>query len=405
MSRAFHDAWNGLIEKAIIWDGMEYDDIDEVLPMITDHYDAFVHDKKANPLPKLPFQGGPRTPGGRRVGVPWTQMYREGTSNALTSLPGFQGQDEMMPTFMNWIGGKTSLMPQLRTLAQDVRRDTVPAELFGGSGSFLMGFGAGKGAIYNDINPDLTNIMEQTRAGLGNVSMPTNRDELQEMVDTINYLRRIRDVEGTPLTQDENQFLAELMIGANNTQRDGMFAFKPWDQEPQGWYTDGLYGGVSFRESTKPPNHPNFRVMPGMVGRLDISPWSNAMKDIEIYNEDFRDAFEFLTPQHLAYWDPPYMSRKVEYGGDVKQDWGMQYDDDQRDVVDLMGEHMGPSIYSNYLFPRDSKTPYYDLISDLLDVEADIYPWMRKPKANALPQIEVIATRNMPDTTKRRFLA
>ena len=99
------------------------------------------------------------------------------------------------------------------------------------------------------------------------------------------------------------------------------------------------------------------------------------------------------------------MSRKVEYGGDPKQDWGYQYDDDQRDVVDLMGEHQGPSIYSNYLFPRDTKVPYYDLISDLLDVEADIYPWMRKPKANALPQIEVIATTNMPEQTKRRFLA
>jgi len=404
MGRAFHDAWNGLIEKGIIFGGREYDDIDDVLPSILGHYDAFVQDKKANPLPKLPFRGGRDSPGGKQVGVPWTEMYETGTSDALRNLAGFQGKDEMMPTFMNWIGGKTSLMPQFRTLAQDVRRDTVPAELFGGSGSFLMGFGAGKGAIYNDINPDLTNIMEQTRAGLGNVSMPTNRDELQEMVDTINYLRRIRDVEGTPLTQDENQFLAELMIGANNTQRDGMFSFKPWDQEPQGWYTDGRYGGISFRQSTKPPDHPNFRVMPGMVGRLDISPWSNAMKDVDIYNEDFRDAFEFLTPQHLAYWDPPYMSRKVEYGGDPKQDWGSQYDDDQRDVVDLMGDHMGPSIYSNYLFPRDSKTPYYDLIEDLLDVEADIYPWMRKPKANALPQIEVIATRNMPEQTKRRFL-
>ena len=133
MSRAFHDAWNGLIEKAIIWEGAEYEDIDDVLPSILGHYDAFVQDKKANLLPKLPFEGGARSPGGIRVGVPWTQMWRDGNSDALTSLPGFQGQDQMQPTFMNWIGGKTSLMPQLRTLAQDVRHDHIPAEMFGGS--------------------------------------------------------------------------------------------------------------------------------------------------------------------------------------------------------------------------------------------------------------------------------
>ena len=403
MTRAFDQVWDH-IEKGIIWEGKEYDDIDEILPSILGYYDRFVDDKKANPLPQLPFEGGKGSPGGRARGVPWTQMHREGTSDALTSLAGFQGQDEMMPTFMNWIGGKTSLMPRFRTLAQDVRHDHAPAELFGGSGSFLMGFGAGKDAIYNDINPDLTNIMEQVRGGLGEVSMPRSAEELSEMVDTINYLRRIRDVEGTPLTPDENKFLAELMIGANNTQRDGMFSFKPWDQTPQNWYTDGRYGGIAYRKAAKPPGHPNYRIMPGDVGRLDISPWSNAMKDIEIYNEDFRDAFNFLTPRHLAYWDPPYMSRKVEYGGDVKQDWGMQYDDDQRDVVDLMGEHTGPSIYSNYLFPRDEKDPYRELIDDLLDIDADVFPWMRKPKANKLPQIEVIATTNMPESTKRRLL-
>ena len=401
MGRAFDDAWDSVV-KGIIFQGVDHEDLDTAMPAINEHLESFPETK----LPELPFKGGAKTTGGKMVGMPWKKMIDQWSYEPLHNLDGFKNPEkEMLPTFMNWIGGKTSLMPLIRELAQDVRHDTMPAELFGGSGSFLFGMNSPRGGIYNDINPDLVNVMNQVRGGLDQVSIPQNQEELESYVNTMNTMRRKRDVLGMPLEDDENKFLAESFIGANNQQRDGRYQFKDWGEPTVVDYSDGLYSGPSYRQASKPPGHPNFRVHPGMLGSIDLSPFSQRMKDWEIYNYDFRDAANLLTRDHLAYWDPPYMSRQVEYGGDPSQNWGYQYDQDQKDVVDLMGEHQGPSIYSNYMYGKDTQKPYEELVSDLLNVEADIHPWLRKPKANIKPQVEMIATTKFPESTKARYVA
>lgn len=398
MTELFDSAW-AVLEKAIMFDGVEHEDVDTAIPAIMDYIDNY-RDTKF--LPPLPFKGGAKTPGGKRRGVPWTRMIDEGSSDALYQLPGYTDpESEMFPTAFNWIGGKTSIMPQIRTLTAGIRNENpnlIPAEIFGGSGSFLMGMNDPRGrGFYNDINPDIVNIQRHLKAGLGNVSIPQTPEELNEYIEALNYLRRMRDVDGIELSPDEKKFMAELYIGANLQQRDGMFSWRDW--ETDGWplevpYTDGIMGGASFRQASVPEGHPNYRKMPYQAGRIDLRPFAKPLRNTEIFNYDFRDAANLLTDDHLLYLDPPYMTRGVEYGGAMEQLWGHDYDQTQKDVVDIMGEHGGPSIYSNYMFGRNTDQPFYDLIGDLLDRESTIHPWLRKPKANQHPQVELIATRN-----------
>ena len=141
MGRAFDEAWDSVV-KGIIFQGVDHEDLDTAMPAINEHLESFPETK----LPELPFKGGAKTTGGKMVGMPWKKMIDQWSYEPLHNLDGFKNPEkEMLPTFMNWIGGKTSLMPRIRELAQDVRHDTMPAELFGGSGSFLFGMNSPRG--------------------------------------------------------------------------------------------------------------------------------------------------------------------------------------------------------------------------------------------------------------------
>ena len=235
---SFDTAWD--VTKGIIFGGQEYDDINEVDDLIAEILED-VNRKR----PDLPWKGG-----GPRRGTPWTAMHRakrEGKDlNApFHSLRGFTDSSEMLPTVLNWEGGKTQIQPQMRAITQSLGRDMIPAELFGGSGSFILGQNTGKG-LYSDINPDLVTVMRHLKAGMTVPRIPQDQDELEGMVSELNDLRHRRDVRGEDLDFDEERRLAQLFVGANIQHRNGRFNFGDWDEEPTG-YTEGCIKRPSFR--------------------------------------------------------------------------------------------------------------------------------------------------------------
>ena len=377
---AFTRGWE--LMKGIVWNGREYDDIDEIDPIIRGILDDYT---QGTTLPALPWSGG-----GARRGTPWTEMLREGSSAPLHRLKGFtQPEKEMLPTVVNWEGGKTSIMPQFRALAKPLGSRFIPAELFGGSGSFILGMNDPQArGLYADLNPDMTNLMTQLKRGMGDVNIAQDQDDLERMVAELNEIRYRRDVMGQELDDDDLMRMAHLLVGANLTNRNGMFTYKPWDKKPQ-TYTEGKIQRPSFRVQPE-------RIMPNDVGSINLDPYASRLRNVDIRTGDLRQPSESLTPEHLLYLDPPYISRDISYGGSEQQLEGKTFDQLQRDTIDIANEHKGPSIVSNYLYSKETGEPLKEYINALLDAEMQIHPWIRKPKNNKRPQVELIATKNFP---------
>ena len=92
--------------------------------------------------------------------------------------------------------------------------DARPAELYGGSGSTILGLNRGTG-FFGDINPDNTNLITQLQRGMGVVEISKTRERMNEMIERFNELRFQRDIEGSQLSDDELMELAQLYVGAN----------------------------------------------------------------------------------------------------------------------------------------------------------------------------------------------
>lgn len=377
---AFGQGWE--LMKGIIFNGQEYDDIDDVDPMIQEILQGY---EQGTTLPALPWSGG-----GARRGTPWTAMLREGSSAPLHRLKGFtQPEKEMLPTVVNWEGGKTQIMPQFRALTKPLGGRFIPSELFGGSGSFILGMNDPQArGLYADLNPDMTNLMTQLQQGMGDVNIAQDQDDLERMVAELNEMRHRRDVVGQELDDDDLMRMAHLLVGANLSNRNGMFQYRAWDKEPIG-YSEGEIKRPSFRSS-------DVRVMPGQVGSVNLDPYAQRLRNVDIRTGDLRQTADALTPEHLLYLDPPYISRDISYGGSSQQMEGKTFDQLQRDTIDIASEHEGPSIISNYLYDKNTRQPLQEYINALLDAEMQIHPWIRKPKGNKDPQVEVIATKNFP---------
>jgi site-specific DNA-adenine methylase len=388
----FDTAWG--VTKGIIFGGRNYDDIDEVSDLISEII-GDVNRKR----PELPWKKGSGTPAGPRRGTPWTAMREaklEGRNlnEPFHSLRGFTDSSEMLPTVLNWEGGKTQIQPQMRAISQSLGRETIPAELFGGSGSFILGQNKGKG-LYSDINPDVVTVMRHLKAGMTIPHIPQNQDELEEMVSELNDLRRRRDVLGEDLDFDEERRLAQAFVGANLQHRNGMFNFGDWDEEPVR-HTEGFIKKPSFRRTKHPVGHKDHRWFPSDVGSVDLRPYASRLKDVDIHEGDFRESAKHLTRHHNLYLDPQYISRDIGYGGSSQQQEGKEFDQMQRDVIRIGREHEGPSIISNYMYDKNTRKPLYGYIDELMDSGYDIHPWLRKPKGTNLAQAELLALRGFP---------
>jgi len=383
-----------IMSKGIIFGGKNTDDINDVDEMIRNVMTT-------NPKHKPPLPWGKS---GRRVGMPWKKMREYRLAGEDPSIPfiantrGFRGSSEMLPTVLNWEGGKTQIQPQMRALSEKLGAGHLrPAELFGGSGSFVLGQNRGEG-FYNDLNPDLVTTMQHLKDGMKVSKIPQNQEELERAVDTLNELRYRRDVLGEDLDYGEERQLVELLVGSNMQHRNGMFQYKDWDTEPKG-YTEGFIKRPSFRKPGKDvkPGDKNFRYFPFDAGSIDLTGYADRMKNFEIHQGDFKDAANLLGRKDNLYLDPPYISRDIDYGGTKEQKEGKDFDQLQRDVIRVGEQHEGPSIISNYMYGKDSGEPLYEYIEALLDAGYDIHPWLRKPKANNKAQAELLALRGFPE--------
>ncbi len=375
--------------KSIVFDGRSSDDIYDFDDEIQGWLNRWHEDKKLPPLPWLPQ--------GKRRGTPWTEMKRVGSSKPLHDLPGFQKpSSEMIPSVINWIGGKTSIQPTIRGIFDEVPNHR-PAEVFGGSGSTIFGLNRDDG-FYADINPDNTNLMSQMKIGMGDVPIAQNQEQLEDFAEQMNALRRRRDVEGKELDDDEKMALARLFVGTNLQHRNGMFDYEPWDA-PAKQYTEGRIKRPNFRAS-------KVRVMPHEVGSINLDPYAKRLKNVEIHTGDFRDTSKLLDRNDAFYLDPQYIGRDIQYGGSDEQKQGVGFDQLQRDTLKVGAEHEGPVLLSNYMYDPKTGKPFDNYIESALDHGYQIHPWLRKPKGNKNPVVEMLATRNFPEklNSLKRFM-
>ena len=136
--------------------------------------------------------------------------------------------------------------------------------------------------------------------------------------------------------------------------------------------------------------------MPSDIGSIDLSGYADRLKDVEIQTGDIRDTAKLLDGDEFLYLDPQYQGRQIQYGGSDEQLQGGQHDQLQRDTIRIGAEHDGPVVYSNYMINPQTGLPNYEMLDDLRDADFDAHTWMRKPKRNATPVVEVLGLKNFP---------
>jgi hypothetical protein len=346
--------------------------------------------KKLSPFP-FPYKSG------TTQSKSWSNMLNQGLSH-FTDMPGFASDAQMLPTVVNWIGGKTQIQPYMRGLASFFP-DARPAELYGGSGSTILGLNRGTG-FFGDINPDNTNLISQLQTGMGVVEIPKTRERMGEMINRFNELRFDRDIKGTKLSDDELMELAHLYVGSNLQAFGGLkYPTSPGQRAkfPE-WYGGSRYTeGPALPSGWRSKPKVASRIMPYEVGAIDLSKYPDRLKDVEVHTGDLRHTAKKLQGDEFLYLDPQYVGRKIQYGGSDEQLQGGLYDQLQRDTIDIGARHDGPVVYSNYMVNPQTGLPNQEMIDDLLDADFDLHTWMRKPKANKTPVVEVLGLRNFPD--------
>jgi len=429
---AFDQAWT--IMKGIVFDGKHYEDIDELDPQILEILRLFNENNKENPLPQPPFQAK------GREGKPFKAM-RDARLDGIDHQPIFDSmrgftdpENSMLSTFMNWEGGKTSEMPKFRNMASQLGSRGRPVEPMTGSGSFVLGMNRGSG-LMNDMNPDIVNVHRQAKAGLGDVAIPQSQEAHNAAMDAMNTIRERRDVDGEELSDQDLRELAQHFVGNNLSSFRTDWRGADWDgrtetnakgkQVPIGGfdadyataYTEGRYPHQKWRDNNAEVNRlhalreaqgstagftnaekkkvGNWRAFPHHAGSLNLDAYASRYKGVDIREGDAFDLNDQLRPDDLLYLDPPYIGRDMDYGATTLQQQGRTYDDFQRKILQMGREHEGPSILSNYMYAKDKHQPLDRYIKDAMDSGYTLYPWLRKPKANKFPQVEMFGLKGL----------
>ena len=427
---AFGEVWT--IMKGIVFDGKEYEDIDELDPQILDILSRFHENKE--PLPSPPFQAK------GRIGKPFKAM-RDARLAGIDHQPIFDAmggftdpENNMLSTFMYWEGGKTSEMPKFRQMASRMGDWRRPVEPMTGSGSFVLGMNRGTG-LMNDMNPDIVNVHRQAKAGLGDVAIPQGQEAHNTAIDAMNAIRERRDVDGEELSDQDLRELAQLFVGNNLSSYRTDWRGKDWagrtelndkgkevplsgfDGDYAVPYTEGRVPHQSWRDNNKEVERlhqimeaqgstegftaaqkkkvGNWRAFPHHSGSINLDAYASRYKDVDIRHGDAFDLQDELRPDDLLYLDPPYIGRSMDYGATSLQQQGRTYDDFQRKILQMGREHEGPSILSNYMYAKDKDQPLEQYIKDAMDSGYDLYPWLRKPKGNKFPQVEMFGLKGL----------
>tara|TARA_R100001079_G_scaffold84328_1_gene47325 strand:- start:15662 stop:17017 length:1356 start_codon:yes stop_codon:yes gene_type:complete len=446
---AFSEAWS--IMKGIVFNGVEYEDIDELDPMIVESLRLLTEEGKALPPPPFtPTEAQKKGSIGVREGTPLMPMRNavlagQDPQPIFDAMRGFtDSENNMLTTFINWEGGKTSEMPKFRVMASKLGEWDRPVEPMGGSGSFVLGMNRGTGLI-NDMNPDIVNIHTQAKRGMGDVVIPQNQQELDDNFAELNHLRMRRDMYGEDMTDEELLRMARLFVGNNlasyrtdwrgtdwqgrteMNEKGKQVPMKNFEGDYRVPYTEGRYPNQKFRDNSRATMEQfnryhaqgswdgfsedeqkqakNFRAFPYMSRKINLDAYAPRYKGVDITQGNALDIGDLLRPTDLLYLDPPYISRDMDYGATGLQQLGRTYDDFQRGILRLGREHSGPSILSNYMYAKDKHQPLEEYIKDAIDSGYTIYPWLRKPKANKFPQVEMFGLKGlqMPTTLQQRL--
>lgn len=197
--------------------------------------------------------------------------------------------------FLKWAGGKTQLIPVIKsTLPKKIFSDEFTyIEPFVGSGAVLFWmlreFPNLKKAVINDINADLINtykiIAEQPKALISHLTVLQNEfHEFENNPDGRKvYYYEKREVYNT--RNEGNDLHAALFIFLNRTCFNGLYRVnkKNGFNVPMGSYKT-----------------------PTILDEENIFEVSEALQKVEIMCGDYQETINFTNEKSLFYFDPPY---------------------------------------------------------------------------------------------------
>ncbi len=261
---------------------------------------------------------------------------------------------------LKWAGGKRWQLPLLRPLwsGESNRRLVEP---FCGALAVALGLQPSR-ALLNDINPHLGNFYRWLQSGL--------RVRRQFQNDSDYYYRQRRRFNRLLTSEKANSKEAAILFYyLNRTGYNGLCRFN----------SSGEFN-VPFGRHKKINYRTNFTSY-----RAVLEKWEFGCSDFESLNLDGSD---------FIYADPPYDVPFTQYskGG---FDW-----DQQVRTAEWLARHPGPVVLSNQATPRILEL-YNRLGYKVKEVAG---PRRISCTGDRKPATEVIATRNLEEQRKVRFL-
>lgn len=200
--------------------------------------------------------------------------FKPAASARSATLPRQLLEADRATPFLKWVGGKTSLLPELlKHVPARLRRYHEP---FVGGGALFFAV-APKRAILCDNNPELVNAWQQVRDDVSGVL-----DALSRHVYERDHFTAVRALEPRSLPAAER---AARFIYLNKTCFNGL-----WRVNRAGRFNVpiGRY------------NNPRFCDPGGLIRA------SHALKGVQVLHLPFDQALEKTAPGDFVYLDPPY---------------------------------------------------------------------------------------------------
>lgn len=264
----------------------------------------------------------------------------------------FERNQTTAKPFLKWAGGKTQLIPVIKTtLPKKIFNDEFTyIEPFVGSGAVLFWmlreFPNLKKAVINDINTDLINtykiIAEQPKALISHLNVLQN--EFHEFENNVSgrkaYYYEKRELYNT--RNEGNDLHAALFIFLNRTCFNGLYRVnrKNGFNVPIGSYKT-----------------------PTILDDRNILEVSEALQKVEILTGDYQETLTHAIKNSLFYFDPPYkpLSETSSFNSYAMDDFGDSEQIRLRDfckTLDVLGHSW---ILSNSdVAGKDSNDTFFD---------------------------------------------